>query len=167
MFECQQSPMASNWSRSLHAIIKMVRDVFLVCIQINRCHQFCLPLHSFKILKQTQKQREAGHWDSDIKISRSAHDQPVSTSMAALRLCWNQRQQRWWGCSRCWRWRLGRGCVHFWVCAWSLGDMIGGWLSSHGCNWEIAFWGSEHGGEPLFFVLLLLAWQIQKRKWLM
>jgi hypothetical protein len=96
MFECQQSPMASNWSRSLHAIIKMVRDVFLLCIQINRCHQFCLPLHSFKILKQTQKQREAGHWDSDIKISRSAHDQPVSTSMAALCLCWNQRQQRWW-----------------------------------------------------------------------
>jgi hypothetical protein len=164
MFECRQSPMASNWSRSLCAIIKMVRDVFLVCIQINQCHQFCLPIHSFKILQQTQKRREASRWDADIEMSRSAHDQPVSTSMAALCLCWNQRQQRWWGCSRWWRWMLGRGCVHFWVCVWLLGDMIWGWLSSHGCNREIAFWKSEHGGEPLFFVLLLLAWQIQKRK---
>jgi hypothetical protein len=66
--------------------------------------------------------------------------------MAALCLCWNQRQQRWWGCSQWWWWRLGRGCVHFWVCVWLLGDMIGGWLSSHGCNQEIAFWKSERGG---------------------
>jgi hypothetical protein len=45
--------------------------------------------------------------------------------------------------------------------------MKGGWLSSHGCNQEIAFWKSERGGEPLSFVLLLLAWQIQERKRLM
>jgi hypothetical protein len=43
----------------------------------------------------------------------------------------------WW-CLLLWRWKIGKGCLHFWVCVWSLGDKIGGWISSHGCNREIS-----------------------------
>ena len=158
MFECRQSPMASNWSRSLRAIIKMVRDVFLVCIQINRCHQFCLPPHSFKISQQTQKRCEAGRWDADIKMSRSACQhvdgcavlvlKPVAAEMMRVQPMMVVEARK-------------RMCPFLGVC------LIAGWYDRRVAfvSWlqSRAFWKSEHGGEPLFFVLLLLAWQIQKK----